>query len=422
MATLTLLDAFLKERYTDPDEVENLVKADRPLWAELNRDENCSGRTWNEPIIAGNPQGLGATRAKAQAGMNQAGAGGGGVLGYEWALKFGDYTASVPIDEKAIRAMKDDPGAFFRATQLQTDGLWEGFNDVMCTYLYSNGGQACGTGTISSGVITLADKESVVNFAIGQILVASANDGSDVSHTLLGSGSQGFVIALDQNAGTVTVSATSGGSAGTPASWTGTMFFFRDGDFGGSGATAIFKGLGFWLPSAAVGGSDSAYGVNRSVNQLLQGVRLTAAETTNVPIDQRLKRLGARMKGRFGGPGPDRVYLNPERWQDLADLLESRGTRPLDGKIGTLNFSYLQMSVGGNTVKIYADRFCPLARAFALRMKNWNFRSYGPVPDVLNGDGFDMLRQASADTYEYRLVAYPVFSTNAPSYNGSTPV
>lgn len=422
MSTLSLLDAFMKERYTDPDEVENLVKADRPLWAEVNRDENCSGRTWNEPIIAGNPQGMGATRANSQTAMNQAGAGGGAVLGYEWALKFGDYTAGITIDEKAIRASKDDPGAFFRFTQLQTDGLWEGVCDTLAAYLYLDGGLAIGTGTISSGVITLTDKETVSRFAIGQILVASANSGASNTDTLLGSGSQGFVIALDQNAGTVTVSATSGGSAGTPASWTGTMFFFRSGDFGGSGATPIYKGLAGWLPSSAVGGGDSWYGVNRSVSQLLQGVRLSSAETNNMPIDQRIKRLVARMKGRFGGPGPDRIYLNPERWQDLADLLESRGTRPLDGKIGTINFSYLQMGAGGNMVKIYADRFCPLATAYALRMKNWNLRSYGPVPDVMRGDKFEMLRQTTADTYEYRLVAYPTFSTNAPSFNGTTPV
>lgn len=422
MSTIALFDAFLHERYGDKSEIENLMGTERALYAEVEKDENCSGDVFVEPLIAGNPQGLGGTRAKAQTAMNQAGNGGSNVLGYKWNLTFGDYAAGLIITEKLIRASKDDPGAFFRAQQLLADALYEQCADTFSAYMYGDAGRSLGSGTISTGVITLADKESIVNFQIGQILVASAASGAVNTDTLLGSGSAGYVIARDINAGTVTVSATSGGAAGTPASWTGTMFFFRDGDFGGSGATDIYKGLGFWLPSTAPTSGDSCYGVDRSLNGLLHGVRLSATETNNLPIDQRLKRLLTRMVSRFGGPGADRVYLNPEKWQDLADLMESRGQRPLDGKIGTMSFSYLQIAMAGKFVKIYADRFCPLNTAFALRLKNWKLRSYGGVPSVLKGDGFDMLRLATADTYEHRLVAFPVFSTNAPSFSGRTPV
>jgi hypothetical protein len=422
MSTPALFDAFLHERYGDKNEIENLMNSERPLWAELEKDENCSGDVFVEPVIAGNPQGLGATRAKAQAGMNQTVAGASSVLGYKWNLTYGDYAAGVLVTEKLIRASKDDPGAFFRAQQLLVDALYESTADTMCTYIYSNGGQSVASGTISVGVVTLADKEAIANVHIGMILVASAADGSTSTDALLGSGSAGYVIARDPNAGTFTVSATSGGSAGVPSGWTGTMYFFRDGDFGGTGATDIFKGLGFWVPSSAPGGTDSCYGVNRSTNGLLHGVRLSSSETTNMPIDQRCKRLVTRMTGRFSGPGPDRIYMNPERWQDLADLAETRGQRPLDGKIGSLNFSYLQLAMGGKFVKIYADRFCPLSTAFALRMKNWKMRSYGGVPSVLTSPTYKMLLLSAADTYEHRLVAFPVFSTNAPSYNGRTPV
>lgn len=420
MTTLALFDAFLHETYTE-EKVENLTKSERPAWAMMPTDPDCSGDVFVEPLIIGNPQGHGATRAKAQAGAQQAGEGA-SIVGKKWQLTFGDYADSVEVTEKLIRASRDDPGAFFRAQEALIDGLYEGFADVMSTYLYSNGGNACGTGTISTGVITLADGESIANFAIGQILVASANDGSDSAHTLLGSGSEGFVIAMDHSAGTVTVSATSGGAAGTPASWTGTMFFFRSGDFGGSGATPIFKGFGAWILGAAAGGSDSHYGVNRSISGLLQGVRLSAAEVAGKPIDWRLKRLTTRMTGRFGGPGPTDIFLNNERWQDLADIAEARGQRPLEGKIGTLNFSKLQLAMGGRMVNIWGDRFCPLATSFAVNLKSWKLRSYGKVPDVLKSDGLQMLRKSNADTFEHRLVSFPVLSTNAPSWNGRTPV
>jgi hypothetical protein len=55
-------------------------------------------------------------------------------------------------------------------------------------------------------------------------------------------------------------------------------------------------------------------------------------------------------------------------------------------------------------------------------MKNWKLRSYGGTPSVLTSPQYKMLLLAAADTYEHRLVAYPVVSTNAPSYSGRAPV
>jgi hypothetical protein len=415
-STITTFDAFLKERYTK-EKIQNLIEADRVTWALLPKDGDCSGKVFVEPILIGNPQGLGATRAGAQAGAQQAGAGS-NVQGREWNLTFGDYKASVEIGEKIIRASKDDPGSFLRNKAAEIDGLTSEFGNVMSTYLFSNGGQALGTGTISSGVITLTDKEAMANFALGELLQASADDGSDVSHTLLGSGSIGYVIAMSYEAGTVTVSTTSTGSAGTPSSWTGTMHFFRATDFGGAGATPIFKGFGGWIPGTAPGGSDSWYGVNRSVSDLLSGVRLSSADVSGLGYEQLIKKLVTRMTSRWMGPGPSHIIVNPERWQALADSMESRGTRPLDGKVGTISYSKLQVAMGGKNVEIISDRYCPLTKCYALKMDTWKLRSYGPVPDVFNGDGLQMLRKSTDDVYEYRLLAFPVLSTNAPSYNG----
>src|SRR5687767_6737553 len=134
MSDPVTFSAFLKTRYTK-DKTENLTKSERPLWAMLPRDPNCSGNVFVEPIIVGNPQGLGATRAKAQAGAQQAGTGN-STVGRAWQLTFGDYAAGVEITEKLIRASKDDPGAFFRAQALEIDNLYEGFSDTMCTILY----------------------------------------------------------------------------------------------------------------------------------------------------------------------------------------------------------------------------------------------------------------------------------------------
>ena len=83
-------------------------------------------------------------------------------------------------------------------------------------------------GTISSGVITI-DSRDLKAIAYIEVradqLQASANDGSSSAHSLLGSGSIGYVVSatgrFSTTSATVTVSTSFGGSAATPSGWTG---------------------------------------------------------------------------------------------------------------------------------------------------------------------------------------------------------
>lgn len=414
--SVTSFQAFLKTRYT-PEHVKNVTEHERLMYARTPKDPNCSGEEFDVPIIISNPQGIGATRTIVQTAQALA-TPGSNILGKKWRLTFGDYKAGVVVDEKTIRAARDDMGAFLRAKGAELDALLEGLADHYATLQQGDSGHSLGSFTESSGVCTLVNKDDIVNFSLGMMVQASANDGTSTGHSLLGSGSIGYVIAIDFNAGTFTVSATDNGSAGTPSGWTGTMYAFRNGDFGG-GATpnVFFHGLGAWLTTAAPS-STSFYGLDRTLSTALQGVRLLTADTSGAGIEQRLKRLVTRMVGRFGGPGPSEIYLNPEKWQSLADSLEARGQRPLDGKMATFGYKALSLTAGGKSVEVYSDRFTPFATAWALSMKNWKFRSYGPLIDIMRGDGNEMLRQTTTDTYEVRVVSFPNFATDVPCYSG----
>lgn len=418
-STLTTFDAFIKERYT-PEKIEDLTMSDRPLWAMMPKDDKVSGDQFIEPIIFGNPQGLGATLAKAQTAATQAG-GGGNVKGRKWTLTFGDYSAVVEIGDKVMLAARDNFGAFLRNKAAEIDGLWEGFADTQSAYLYGNGGNALGTGILSGGILTLTNPEDVVNFEVGQICVASANDGSDSSHTQLTG--TGYVIAVNRSEGKVTFGNDSDDTVATNpnAAWLNggsAIYVFRDGDFGGSGATPIFKGLGAWIPSSAPSTTDSHYGVNRSVDDRLSGVRLTTNDLNGKGREDRIKTLVTRMKGRFGARGKISIFMNNEQWQALANELEEKGTRPLGGGTAKFNFDKLQLAAGGSTVDIYPDPFCPALTAFALALEYWKLRSYDAYPHVVNGDGLEMLRKVGSNDFEYRLVGYPTLSTRAPSFNG----
>ena len=419
-STLTTFDPFLK-RYYNPGQVTALVNKDRPFLAKIKKTMG-SGNLWVTPVIFANPQGLSADLVNAQLASNQAGAGG-NLQGKQWQSTWGDYTGAVSIGDKVIAASRDNVGAFFENQKAEIDRLYEQFADIMGLYAIGNSCHSVTPSafTISSGVCTLVVPDDIVNIQVGMILQASAADGSTSSDTLIDP-SLGYVIAVNENTGVFTVSATSGGSAGTPANWTGTMYAFRNGDFGGSGATRIMLGLSAWVP-AADPSATSFEGVVRTAGiTALSGVRLTAAEIAGVGIEQRIKKLVTRMVGRAKGPGPSDVFLNPEKWQALADSLESRGTRPLDGKIGTFNYQKVQLAAGGKMVDIWADRFCPLGRAFAVNFDYIEMKTLSGFPAVVNGDGLTMLRKTTSNDYEHRLVSYPAFQVKAPGYQGTTAV
>jgi hypothetical protein len=415
-STLTQFDAFLKDYYTK-DKIDDLTKKDRPFFGMVKREEDLGGDQYIHPFIFQNPQGFGATLAKAQQGSQQ-GSGNGNIQGRKWKVAYGDYSASVEIGDKVIKASRSNVGAFLRDQETEINGLYNGFGDTFSTYLYSNGGQSLGQfSAIAAGVCTLTNADDVVNFEVGQILVVSVNDGSDPAHIIVAGSAQGFVVAVNRNAGTVTVSLTSGGVPATPAGWVANQFLFRDGDFGGVGSTRILLGLGAWIPS-----SDPSATVFENINRTtdvarMSGIRLTTTEITGLSLEQRLKRLVTRMRGRNFGPGPTAVYLNPEKWQNVADSLESRGYREIgsDAEFGYENISF---KAGGKTVKLYADPFCPVGSAFALKMDTIKLGGLSKIPEVVNGDGLEMLRKISSNDYEYRLVAYPAFVVAAPGFCG----
>jgi hypothetical protein len=318
-----------------------------------------------------------------------------------------------------MKASRNNAGAFLRNQTVEIDSLYNAWGDTFSTYLYSNGGQTLtpGTFTISSGVCTLVNADDIANIEVGQILVVSANDGSSSAHTLIASSAVGYVVAVNRNTGVFTVSATSGGAAGTPTNWTGTMYAFRDGDFGGDIATRTILGLGAWIPGSDPGATVFE-GIARTLDiARLSGVRLTAAEVASLNVEQRLKKLVTRMRGRNFGPGPDAIYLNPEKWQTLADSLESRGIREIGGT-GTFNYDKVTMAMAGKKVEIFADPFCPFSTGFALNMDSVKLASYEEIPTVIKGDGLEMLRATTSNDYEHRLQAYPAFAVTAPGHCG----
>jgi hypothetical protein len=371
----------------------------------MMQKDTFTGANFVVPLVYGNPQSVSNSLTTAQ-GISR---------NYTSSAKFtltaGDYTGAVVIDDKLIKSSKDNPGSFLRAKMSEIDALYTQMADVLATYQYSNGGNSIGRrSSLSTNTVTLTEPSSVMNFEIGMSVSASSADGSSTSDALR-SGST-TVSSIDRAAGTVTLA-----SAAAITSFADNDYLFRTGDFVGNTGISIFPGVQAFLWGSST--PPALYGMTRTADPVrLSGAYVGASDVSGLSMEERLQKLGAYMTGRYKGPGAESWFLNPEDWQDLAVGLQSKGIRPLEDKDTAFGYQAIQMVAGGKLCKVYADRYCPKGTAFALRLSDWTMYSVGELISPLSDDGVTMLRQSTANSYEYRLVSYPAMVCQAPGFSG----
>lgn len=401
---LTTFDFALKEYYSE-SHIQDLVCKDRPLLARLTKDTDFVGKVAPLPVKYGNGQGLGVTLAKAQSSASNA-------VGQDFNVTVGDYHGVIEIGDKVMKASRNNMGAFAENKGEEIDGLIEGMLDQIAFAIYASGsgGSRGIRASASTNAITLTRAEDAVHFEVG--MTVSAADGPDSTDTER-SGTT-TVTAVDYVNGIVTLA-----SAAAITSFADGDHLFRDGDFNLS--SNLFYGLGSWIHETGTS-VPALYGVTRSASSRLYGQRLLAAEVVGVSIEERLKRLCNRIY-RITGKPVDSIYVNPTQWMRLSNALESRRQgSTMTEKIGSFGFEALQLMTSHGVVKVFADRFCPLDIAYALRMDSCKLWSMDAVPHFVNGDGLQMLRKSGSNDYEVRIVAYPAFVLTRQDCHGRTPL
>jgi hypothetical protein len=414
-ATATTLDSVLKNYYNQKY-VTNLIQSESAFMSKLTKNPNGTGKKNIFPIIYGADEGISATLANAQ---TIAAASGGSLQAEDWICSWGTLESSLQIDAKLIKQSASDMGSFIDAQKVSIDAHFKKWSQVLCRYLLTSKARNLGSFTESTGVCTLTNAADVVNYSKGMQVQASANAGTATSDALLGSGSIGYVIGVNPNAGTFTVSATDLGAAGTPSSWTGTMYGFRLGDFGGTSSPAVvLDGFADWCP-AADPSATLFNSVDRTQNIMaLSGVRLTAAEIAGLGLEARIRKLASRMFGRGYG-APEDIWMDPDNFLALAESLEARGIRDPIGKDATFGFQTIHVATPGGIIPIWAEKNMPYGAIYATRKDAFVLDSLGACPQYLDDDGLKMLRKATTNVYEIRLVGYPC-TRAIPGYLGYT--
>lgn len=420
--------AALKELYQGGDYMQDLVYKKNPFMALVPKDEAPSGFAGKYipvPLVYGTPQGRSGTFTNAQ--NNQTAP----ALNSFFVYRVSNYQI-VTITNELLEATKDNAGAFVDEAKLNMDTGFRNLGNDMALDLFQGGGSTGArgtygvtTGSISTGLITLDDANSVVNFEIGMTLVSYSVSGTTPTQST--GQALGYVVAINRSLGTVTVSATAGGSAGTPSNWStsfpyvavqGDINFVASGLAPAANAAGALKmtGLGAWLPTTAPGGSDNFWGVNRSTDVTrLGGVRFNGSTES---IEEALID-GSTLVAREGGQ-PDMCFMNFASYSALEKSLGAK-VQYVDVKHDEADIAFAGIRVHApyGPITIIPDRNCPSQTAYLLQMDVWKLRSLGKAPHVLSYglEGLEGLRVGNADALEIRLGFYGNLICSAPGWN-----
>lgn len=412
--------AALKELYTGDDYMKDLVYKKNPFLALIPKDESAggfAGKYIPVPLVYGAPQGRSASFANAQ--NNQTAP----ALSSFFVYRVSNYQL-VTITNELLEATKDDAGAFVDEAKLNMDTGFRNMSNDMSHDLFGNGSGSRGViASISTGVITLSDPNTVVNFEVGMTLVSYSVSG--LTATISTGGNLGYVIAVNRSTGVITVSATAGGAAGTPTNWStsfpnlavqGDVNFAAGGLGIGNGNAQKIAGLGAWLPVTAPSSGDSFWGVDRSADVVrLSGVRFDGSSET---IEEALID-GSSLVAREGGQ-PDMCFMNFASYAALEKSLGSK-VQYVDVKHdeADIAFAGIRIHAPYGPITVIPDRNCTSQVAYLLSMENWKLRSLGKAPHVLTYglEGLEGLRVGNADALEIRIGFYGNLVCNAPGWN-----
>jgi hypothetical protein len=420
--TQSNVPGILKELYDD-QKVQWLTYKDNPALAMIHKEEKFPGKYFPNPVVYSLSSG-GASATFASAYNNQSSP----LVAEFLVTRVSDFSLAT-IDGQLLAAAQTDPGAFIDGSELMIDAAFQVAVNRVASAMFRNGagtiGQISTVANISgnSYLITLTNPDDAVQFEINEILLAVQNvDGSGTAPTDTAS-----VTAIDRNAGTLTVTSTTNIASDWPASYflavQGDLPTTSNNNFQPSGSTttnSLLKLAGFaaWLPLTAPTGSDTFFGVNRSLDvQRLSGVQFNGQ---NLSLEEALLQGTGRIAMQGG-----RVDTGISSYATYTALVTSLGSKVqyIDEEIGEIGFRGVQVNGANTVMSVFPDRSCPDGVIYALEMDSWVLRSQNPAPHILKYmDEIEILRVPGVDAAELRVGGYMNMYTKKPGHNGAISV
>jgi hypothetical protein len=403
--TITSYDAVLKEVWPQ-DAIYDCLFEDAPLLSMLPKETDFYEKIRHIAIGIGTGQGVGTQFLKAQQNKSAS-------IHKEFQLSTSQLYTLFSITRKLIKQSKNDRGSIIKAVAKETERHLKAWKAEMAQWLVGNGGGAKARGdsawTVTGNTVTLSSQAAIVFIENGMKLQSASTDGSSGA---VNAGSV-EVNSINYTNGTFTTLETNIQTA-IPAV-ANSDYWFREGDFG-----AAMPGIGSFIWDGNGGSPPVLYGMVRtSYVERQAGLRVASA---GLPRETAMKAV--KDVAIFGGKS-SHYFLTPTDLLALQLDLQSAGiffnTKAPGEKIGSYTFGMPFEGIGfmgaKGMVKCFMDVHLTPGEGLLLEMPSWTLASMGELCYIEDTDGKSMLREASADAYETRIVGDPCLYTEMPSHN-----
>jgi len=408
-----------------PDYVTNtFAKKESRVFNQVKRKTDGAGDSFNfMQEYSENPSGS-ADFTKAQA-MGQAAM----TAAKQFSVPYYDEFSLFSVSGGFIARTKRKEGGWLPALKDQTDSSFRLAHHRKSVGFYTSGwgelGQVSSPG--ASTTLTLTKKSHIYRFYQGQKLVLAEELNTTV---LRNSGAVGTVSGVNYDAGTLTMAAnvTTTWAAAATGDW-----IFTDGDrqdsatpaklrmtgLGcapisdyGTAPTTIGSGFG-WVPAAAPAASESFFGVDRSTNSYLYG-RIINLVSTPMSLIAALT-TGAQTASSIGNAETLLGVMSPTNFTALSNSMQGQARYTEMKGRGGVSFKTIVVYADGIEMPIISDKYCPDEVIYGLDPSTIQYISCGEAPALDDSDGNTILRQASDNGVEGRIVSYETLVHRNPA-------
>lgn len=419
---LTRADAALKQLYKPKNFQESCYKK-RPIIGILPKAEDFFGR--NMPLVNnyGRPQGVSASFANAQTVSQTTAA----------AAKLEDFLltrvnehAVATIDGETLDAMSSDVGAFVDAMKVSVDGAIKSLSDRLESLapgsqtgkLGALENPSTGGYAVTDQQIILANINDVHKFEVGMSVVASATDGG----ALRDAGASEVIAGVDRINGVLTATSADWDDVITAIAAGDTLYAL--GDAQNAGTAVVTAGLEAWLPDDAITWATAFFGVNRSADKVrLGGCRHGTAAAPCGGLVKTAIIDGASICGALGG-SPETAILHHVKYRQLCKEIDSQTMYtkiPSRGQGGEafarVSYDGIQFQSDNGPISCIAANKVSSGLIFLLELETWVYATIGSLVKFNDQDGNKVLRMASVDGIEARMVSRGNIGCRLPGHN-----
>lgn len=367
-ATLAMSDVNSSLRVLYEDNTNDAIAKVHKLYQWMDEEQDFAEYNKRIPIQTANPRGTANTLTAAQANTTAA-------TTASFLLTKVELFDTPKIEMALIEGAAVTPDKFFKKLTNIIDGSKKTQMDVIGRGCYrASAGVFTHATNVSGGVVTAQFPQDLFSIEIGDIVTASAN--SDMSSARSGTG---VVSAVDKIGGTFT--------------YTGTITSVGTTDyFAISGVTSAATGLLTWSPTTTAP-TDTVFGQARTGIPYVSGRYLNLTLESADGVWARINALMETMPEK-----PTAFFANPE---DIANMeISSSGRRQITGN--RYDFGFESLTAYG--MDIVPDGDCPRGYVFGVH-PSYKRHSLGPVPKICDSDGNTLLRLATADACEARIIS-----------------